>query len=189
MRPLVIIVSGAPCTGKTTLGRQIAAQLCLPFIHKDGIKETLFDSLGWKDRAWAQKLGSASYKLLYYFIKIQLQAGQSLVVESNFEPQVDSQLFLELQQEYPFRAIQIWCKTDSQILFQRFKARALSGRRHPGHVEDLTYQNFQPDRLQSKHRALNIAGRVIQVDTTHFHQINYERLCHDIQSFHRREGQ
>ena len=45
-KSLLIIINGAPCTGKTTLGRKLAKQLCLPFLSKDGIKEVLFDTLG-----------------------------------------------------------------------------------------------------------------------------------------------
>ena len=48
-KSLLIIINGAPCTGKTTLGRKLAKQLRLPFLSKDGIKEVLFDTLGWED--------------------------------------------------------------------------------------------------------------------------------------------
>jgi 2-phosphoglycerate kinase len=53
-RPLLVIITGPPAAGKTTLGRQLAGALSLPFIHKDGIKEILFDVLGWRDRAWSR---------------------------------------------------------------------------------------------------------------------------------------
>ena len=56
-RPLLIVVTGAPCAGKTTLARRIAETFRLPLIAKDDIKESLFDSLGWKDREWSKQLG------------------------------------------------------------------------------------------------------------------------------------
>lgn len=46
----LIIITGLPGTGKTTLGRKLAEEFRLPFISKDDIKEFLFDNLGWKDR-------------------------------------------------------------------------------------------------------------------------------------------
>ena len=36
-RPLVLIVSGPPCTGKTMLARKLAASLGLPLMTKDPI--------------------------------------------------------------------------------------------------------------------------------------------------------
>jgi adenylate kinase family enzyme len=67
MTALMILISGLPCTGKTTLARKIAQKFRLPLISRDDIKESLFDSLGWHDREWSKQLGVASYQLLYYF--------------------------------------------------------------------------------------------------------------------------
>ena len=64
--PLLVIVLGLPGAGKTTLGRRLAAELRLPFFYRDGLKEVLYDSLGWQDRAETKRYGPASYELLYY---------------------------------------------------------------------------------------------------------------------------
>ncbi|MFZ4462043.1 MAG: AAA family ATPase [Patescibacteria group bacterium] len=45
MKSLLIIITGLPCTGKTTLGRKLAEELRLPFVSKDDFKELLFDDL------------------------------------------------------------------------------------------------------------------------------------------------
>ena len=132
MKPLVIIVSGPPCSGKTALGLRIAREFSLPFINKDGIKELLFDSLGWEDREWSKKLGFASYRLLYYFMELLLLARCSFIVESNFAPELDTAQFLNLKQKCEFESLQIQCVTDGEVLFQRFKERSESGERHPG---------------------------------------------------------
>ena len=65
----VIIISGLPCTGKTTLGHKIAKRYNLPFISKDAVKESLFDSLGCDTREWSKRLGQATYPILYYFME------------------------------------------------------------------------------------------------------------------------
>jgi SpoVK/Ycf46/Vps4 family AAA+-type ATPase len=63
--PLVLIITAPPASGKSTLGRQLAQRLGLPFLSKDLFKEVLFDVLGWSDLEWSQRLGRASMKLLF----------------------------------------------------------------------------------------------------------------------------
>src|SRR5438552_4231834 len=97
----IVIVTGAPCTGKTTLGKRLADDLQLPFLSKDRIKETLFDTLGWSDREWSRKLGAATMEVLYSFMETELAAGRSFLVECNFKPEFDTSKFLRLKEKYP----------------------------------------------------------------------------------------
>ena len=134
---ILIIISGPPGAGKTTLGEKIAEKFCLPFISKDGIKELLFDSLGIKDREWSKNLGISSYGLLYYFLESLLRAGNSLIVESNFKPEYDSEKVLNLVKQYGFTSFQVQCKTNGDVLLERFKKRSESSERHSGHADHL----------------------------------------------------
>ncbi len=84
LSPLVIVVNGLPATGKTTLARRLATDLHLPLLAKDVIKETLFETLGWSDRAWSRRLGAATMALLYKLLEEQLRAGRPCIVECNF---------------------------------------------------------------------------------------------------------
>ncbi len=175
-RPLLIIVSGPPASGKTTLARQFAQELQLPLLYKDGIKETLFDSLGWHDREWSKKLGRATYGLLYYFLEAQLAAGQALIVESNFSPEATAK-FLELQEKYPFRPFQILCRAEGSVLVARYAVRANDPDRHPGHVDLETLEELKPGLLKGRLESLDIGGEVVEVDTTDFSKINVAGLC------------
>ncbi len=170
-KPLLIIVSGPPASGKTTLARQIVRELGLPLIYKDGIKETLFDSLGWQDRAWSKKLGLATYHLLYYFLDAELAARQSLVVESNFAP-IAATEFNKLQEKYPFRPFQVICRADGKALVERYRARANDPDRHPGHVDLETLGEIAPVLTRGYLDPLDIGGEIIEIDTTDFSKIN-----------------
>ncbi len=174
--PLLLIVLGLPCTGKTTLARRMAADLRLPLIAKDGIKEILFDALGWSDRAWSRRLGEATYALIYHLVEVQLAAGRSLIVESPFDRQHATGEFLALKEKYGFRPVQVLCCTDDRVLVQRFKARAESGARHPGHVDHLSHAEFEETLHRGQARPLDIGGIVFEVDTTNWAAVDYAGL-------------
>jgi predicted kinase len=54
----LILVTGPPASGKTTLAQPLARQLGVPLLGKDTVKEALFDTLGTGDRAWSRRLGA-----------------------------------------------------------------------------------------------------------------------------------
>ncbi|HYP39015.1 MAG TPA: ATP-binding protein [Chloroflexia bacterium] len=180
---LLIIVSGPPCTGKTTLGKRLADDLRLPFFNKDGIKEILFDTLGWKDRDWSRKLGIATYELLYHSVEAMVRAGKPLVVESNFVNGPATTRFLEMKARHGAETLQIQCITDGEVLFSRFKERAEAGERHPGHVDTSNYEEMRDILLKGRHDPLDIGGAVIEVDTTDFTAIQYSKLLDAVQAW------
>ncbi|MCP3421254.1 AAA family ATPase [Nocardioides pinisoli] len=65
MTSRLVVVSGLPASGKTTVGRLLGERLAMPVIDKDAILEVLFDSLGCPDRAERTRLSRASDEVLY----------------------------------------------------------------------------------------------------------------------------
>lgn len=180
-KPLLVIVTGLPATGKTTLACHIAAGLRLPFAHKDGIKESLFETLGWSDLAWSQRLGRASTELLYYFAEAQLRMGKSCVVESNFDPALAAPKFVALKSKHDFNAVQIVCMADPRVIWERYQARWMAGQKHPGHVQHLDPRGSAwVHSPQGKAAAMDLGGPVLEVDTTDFSQINVTALIETI---------
>jgi predicted kinase len=180
LKPLLIIITGFSCTGKTTIGLKIAKEFSLPFINKDNIKERLFDSLGWKDREWSKKLSLASYEILYYFLDSSLEAGNSVIVESNFFPEDHDDNFHYLMKRYEFVPFQILCKTEGEILFERFKQRFEAGQRHPGHVDKESFDEMKLRLLKGRIEPLKIEGKLIEIDTTDFDKIDYYSIFKEI---------
>lgn len=176
-RPVVVIVGGPPCAGKTTLARRLAADLGLPLMTKDTIKEVLFEVLGVPDRAASRRLGGASMELLYTFVEAQLAAGQSCIAEANFDPAFGTPVFKRLARDYPHTAIQVNCVADPAVLAERFRRRALSGERHPGHQDHLPPEPGLDAPIQGRIQPMEIGEHVIEVDTSDFTQIDCDQLC------------
>ncbi len=123
-------------------------------------------ALGWHDRAWSRRLGAATYRLIYHLLEVQLAAGRSLIVESNFDRQHATGEFLALKARHDFRPVQVLCWASSQVLLARFKARAESGARHPGHIDHLSYAELAETLRRGPAEPLAIGGPAFEVDTT-----------------------
>jgi predicted kinase len=178
---VLIIVAGPPCTGKTTLAEKIAAKFNLLLLYKDGIKEPLMDSLGAENREESRRIGIATYNVLYRLFDSVMRTGNSLVIESNFYAEHDSEKLNSLIREFGYTAVQVQCRTDGKVLFERYMERANSEDRHPGHF-DLQYQNIEPALMKGYTEPLKIDGRLIDLDTTDFEKIDYERLYEVIEN-------
>jgi predicted kinase len=182
-KPFVVIVTGPPGAGKSTLAEHLARELGLPLISRDDIKEILFDTLGWSDREWSKKLGQASFELLFHILESHLVAQSSLIVETAFIPVFHTARFLELKERYSFRPIQVHCTADDAVLFERFQARVASGERHPGHVDHLaTYERFVETLQTGRYDVLEIGGSLLQVDSTDWAKVDYKGLTETIRS-------
>lgn len=178
----LIIITGASGAGKSTLARWLANELRLPLVERDGFKEVLYDTLGWSDAAWSQKLGSVSYDLLYHALEGLLRAGVSAIVESNFNQERAGPRFVEFQQRYGFQAIQILCTADHDVIKKRIKQRVESGERHPGHVEHLREQRL-PEGSISPFDFMALEGPKLTRDTTNFELVDDRALLATIQGY------
>lgn len=172
----VLIITGAPAAGKTTLGRRLACDLALPFVNEDDIKEILFDTIGWQDRAWSRYLAGACYRLLYHVVEEEIAVGRSVAVESNFDRERSTPEFRRLHDAYLFRPVQVLCHAEGAVLIERFKARDDSGIRHPGHIDTEALRDVEQVLARGRIDPLDLDGPVIEVDTTDFNVVDYDRI-------------
>lgn len=154
----VVLVSGAPGSGKTTIAVPLAAELDLALLSKDIIKEQLFDTLGASDGdplSWSRRLGAASMELLW---TLALHFPEA-VLEANFRPH--SPYERSRISDLSDRIFEVNCVCPFEVAADRYSARARSGKHHPVHVlRDLGH------RFQSEYDGPVGIGTVIQVDTT-----------------------
>jgi predicted kinase len=150
----LVLVTGPPASGKTTLARPLAHHLGLPLLGKDTIKEALFDTLGTGDRAWSRRLGAASYAVLLE-LALELPAA---VLDANFYPDHGPGLLQACQ-----RPIEIFCRCPAAVVERRFIRRAAA--RHPGHVDHVLDAQLKA-ALDGAVSPLGLGGPVLEVDTS-----------------------
>jgi predicted kinase len=180
IHPTIIIVTGRPAAGKSTLAQWLSQELQLPLVGKDSIREELFDRLGWKDRQWAQELGKASIDMMFYFARAELAVGHSVIMDNSFYPPVSNPRFQALKEQYHAVSIQIVCDSDRDTLFQRFRSRADSGDRHPGHGDQAVLEELYANLADDSSQILEIGGSVIEVDTTDFANVDYQKILEQV---------
>ncbi|MFN8526385.1 MAG: AAA family ATPase [Chloroflexota bacterium] len=163
-RPRLVLVGGAPGSGKTTLAARLVAELRVPLLMRDELKEAMANDLPAANPEESARLGAAAYGVLYVAARRMLLAGVGLVMESNFHrgrSEQDIRPLLDLAD-----AVLIHCGGDPSEIARRFIARAGSEGRHPVH-HDLQVV----DRLEARLRGaifepLDLEIPVLRVATT-----------------------
>jgi predicted kinase len=159
----VIVISGPPAAGKTTLAKSLQKDLNLPILAKDNIKESLYDSLGYSDRTYSRKIGRAAFELQFQLAKELVDNNVSYILETAFFYHSSANITKVLAGA---DILQVWCSANVTILLERAKTRI----RHPGHVD---WEPTAEGELRSKieagaHNALDIGGTLIRLNTNDF---------------------
>jgi predicted kinase len=126
----LVLVSGAPGVGKTTLARMLAGDLGMALLSKDTVKEALGDALGADSVERSQELGRAAVRVLYGLAREQLTLGVPVVVESAFHQALAGEVgpLVELAP-----AALIHCHAPDEVVAARSLLRA--GERHSVHFD------------------------------------------------------
>ena len=177
---VLVVVTGASCSGKTTLAQALGLELSLPALHRDVLKEALFDTLGSRDREWSRTLGAASYELLFSVLETLLQAGCSCVTESNFEAGRATDRLRGLCDRYGFAPVEILLTADLETLRNRYKTRLSS--RHVGHVDHVNESTNEAAWTGERHGTLGLGGRTIRLDTARFGELEQTALIDDLKT-------
>jgi predicted kinase len=151
----IILVSGAPGSGKTTFSRALADRLGYALIAKDDLKESIFDSLDGPvgDRAFSRKIGGAAMELLWMLA----ERCPRVILEANFRPH--SELERTRLEALTGSILEIHCTCPKEECVRRYNERADSVERHRTHFGKLTV-----DTLSEFDIPVSI-GQVIEVDT------------------------
>jgi hypothetical protein len=148
------MVSGPPGAGKSTLARPIGAELQLPLIAKDAIKEALMDVLGYPATVeQSRTLGRAAVMAM---LNVAMESPAGAVLDSTFFPYAFPQL-----RSLPGPLVEVHCSCPREVAVARYSARGPT--RHAGHLD----ADRQPDELWNEQntRPTGIAPGIV-VDTT-----------------------
>jgi len=187
LKDTIIFMQGGPATGKTTVGERLAGEYQIPYFSKDGVKEPIFDHVGCPT-AWetdgplaGKKMDDAAITILLYLIEAHAIAGKPCIIDSTFQA-VHVPALMAIATRHPFTSLQIHCRADAEELRQRYRRRANTGERHPGHLDHALADGFDADRVEKVFRPLEIGGHVLSLDTTKLSESDFAGLLESIES-------
>ena len=179
--PLLIVVTGAPASGKSTIARELAKRLGVPLLAKDAFKETLYETIGSGEEV-EDTSEHAGLALLYRLAAMQLEAGVSVLTESNFDTRTDLGPLRRLQREHRARLVQVHCHRAKEKLLDRFVERLEEGKRHPGHGDEPEDVLEVEEKLEDGvWDALDLPGDLIEVDKD-VEEFSCDRLAEQVRA-------
>ena len=174
-RPKLVLVGGAPASGKTTLAIELASRLRLALVAKDDIKESIADVVGAVDRPGSRQLGAATYEVMRVVAARSLAAGGSLILEANFHRERSMAWLAELLDLGDGRFV--LCRTSPEVLRARFAGRMAAGKRHAVHLDAEILEDEWPDPAEFE---LDLGVPSLAVDTTSGYRPDLDSIVHFI---------
>lgn len=130
----VIIVCGQSGVGKTTLSSELSRRLNIFCIHKDTIKERLFDLLEGDSLEESRHVGMMSMELLFHLAEESTRNGVDIMIESPFNHPSNPEIFERWKKELNTEMKLIVCELEDEAeQKKRFFERVTSGTRHHSH--------------------------------------------------------
>lgn len=162
-RPFVVVVSGMPGSGKTTLGWDLSRRLHVPLVCRDDIKSGIHVSHADRDdEPWA--FASTAFEAFYATIDVLVDAGASLVAEAAFHTGFADTPIAALAGRA--RIVHVHLITPQEVSLRRYRQRALDGLRHPAH-DDLRFADeMESGRKPTDVYELTLPFSTIAVDGT-----------------------
>lgn len=122
----LVIVSGIPCSGKTTISKMLSRHFDYEFLSKDMYKEKLFLKYGFTSIEEKKKLDSMAEEILYHEIENRIACGKNVVVDKWLQ---GISMLTRIENLFNANIIFIRLTTSPIIATQRYNDRNERGKR------------------------------------------------------------
>ena len=162
---LLVVVSGSPGSGKTTLAGRLSEELGLMLLAKDQIKEALAEAVGYPDDVAASaRLGHAAYAATFALAERTVASGKGVILESNFRRGTSEPEIAAIAGGSEVRLIH--CSVPPEVARLRYGSRFKGGERHPAHLDAEGDEALAADLADGRYEPIELGCPTLTVDTS-----------------------
>lgn len=190
----LIILTGAPASGKSSIVEAVGAKLGIDVISKDGFKIELFERYGFTNHAEKKKLSIEGEKIMHDTIKDYVNKNIDLIVDNNFK-HFDTVREIISQADVDVVIKCVYCIADYDVLAKRYNDRISSGNRHLALYTLNQYpvidgvSEFHPlitrddvERIEQGIQEFTFGQEVLKINTDNI-ESEFENLCNKVIEF------
>lgn len=190
----LIILTGAPASGKSSIAKAVGKELGIDVISKDGFKIELFEKYGFTNHAEKKKLSIMGEEMMHETIKKYVMQNKDLFVDNNFK-HFDSIRDILENTEVIVEIRCIYCVADYDILAKRYNDRIRNGNRHQALYTLNQYpvidgiSEFHPvitrddvERIEQGIQEFTFGQKVLEINTDNI-ELDFEFLCKQVIDF------
>jgi predicted kinase len=125
-KPLLIVVTGRPASGKTTLANLLSRELNLPLLSRDELKQGYITTTGVAHDQTDQSVDKHIYETFFNTTELLLTGGISIIVEAAFQHKLWAAKLSQYLDKADVKIV--ICDTSPELAKARFNKRLLE---HP----------------------------------------------------------
>jgi len=122
-KPYLIVITGRPGSGKTTLAKELSQAFHMPLISRDQIKEGYVQTQGKSHGELSQEVNGIVSKIFFETVENLLSQGVSVVIEAAFQHRIWEFNLMKLKGLAQLNLL--ICKVDDELAHERYLQRGL----------------------------------------------------------------
>lgn len=173
-KPFLIVITGPPASGKSTLAKLLAQQIHLPLLSRDELKEGYLQTLKLNHNEASAATGKIIYDTFFEITELFLSKNISLIIEAAFQDKLWRSILALLSEKAVIKIIV--CKTKVELIQERFSKRAASNANREMFHGDESMSKEQLDLLTVNYQPPKLNIPTLFVDTTESYNPSLERM-------------